>query len=114
MTSLRMAGSQVLGTVSDTASAISSTVNALAGGMNIINDYVTTARNKQREANVVSMTTFRQQLMEDATLEAVKRQENIANYIGNDPTKTAAYDKFWEKLQKEFDKYDNKITEENS
>lgn len=106
MATVRMAAGSVLGTVTDTANAISSTVNTISGGMGILNDMVTTMRNKRQESTLVEMISYRSNLISDAALEQVKREENIRNYIGSDPAKQEAYNNFSNKLNEAFTNYD--------
>ena len=108
MATLRMAAGSMLGAVTDTANAASSVVSAISGSAGILNDYVTRARQNQQEAAVVHGISYRQNLMEDASIEAVKREENIRNYIGNDEGKKSSFSNFFTKLEQAFEVHDNK------
>lgn len=109
MATVRMAAGNLLGTVADTANALSTTMNTVAGGISILNDMVNNVKNKRRESTLVEMISFRDNLINDASLDAVKREENIQNYIGNDPAKQQSFQEFQEKLQTAFKAYDQKV-----
>jgi len=106
MATARMAAGNVLGVVTDVANTISVTSNTIANGVGILNDMVQNIKNKRQEGNIVEMISFRQTLIEDASLNAVKREENIRAYIGNDEGKQESYNKFTEKLNAAFVAYD--------
>lgn len=111
MATVRMAAGNLLGTVADTANTISSVANTISGGVSILNDMVQNVKNKRREATLVEMISYRDNLMNDASLDAVKREENIKNYIGNDENKQKSFNDFHEKLEKAFVVYDRKDDE---
>lgn len=106
MATLRTATGSVLGLVTDTASSVSTIANTISGGVNILNDMVQSTRVKRQEANIVEMISFRDNLINDASLDAVKREENIRMYIGNDEGKQKSFNNFQLKLQAAFDKHD--------
>lgn len=106
MASARMAAGGVLSVVTDLANTISVTSNTIANGVGILNDMVQNIKNKRQEGTLVEMITFRQTLIEDASLNAVKREEAIRAYIGNDQVKQDAYNQFSDKLKEAFNKYD--------
>lgn len=112
MATVRMAAGNLLGTVADTAGAISATMNTLNGGVSILNDMVQNVKHKRREATLVEMISFRDNLIDDASLDAVKRAENIMSYIGNDVNKQEKFNEFSEKLKSAFVEYDKKSNEE--
>ncbi len=112
MATVRMAAGNLLGTIADTANTISTLANTVSGGVSILNDMVSNVRDKRRETTLVEMISFRDNLVNDASLDAVKREENIRNYIGNDPGKQQSFLKFQEKLQLAFEAYDKKPIEE--
>lgn len=106
MATARMAAGNVLGVVTDVANTISVTSNTIANGVGILNDMVQNIKNKRQESNLVEMISFRTNLMSDAALDAVKREENIRSYIGNDEGKQESYNSFHAKLEQAFEKYD--------
>lgn len=109
MASVRMAAGNMLSTVADTANAVSGVMNTVSGGVSILNDMVQNVKNKRREATLVEMISFRDNLINDASIDAVKREENIRNYIGNDEGKKNSFNEFQLKLQNAFKEYDDKI-----
>lgn len=109
MATVRMAAGNLLGTVADTANALSTTMNTVAGGVSIFNDMVNNIKNKRRESTLVEMISYRDNLINDASLDAVKREENIRSYIGNDEAKQKSFNEFHNKLQTAFEQYDNKV-----
>jgi hypothetical protein len=106
MATARMAAGNVLGVVTDVANTISVTSNTIANGVGILNDMVQNLKNKRQESNLVEMISFRTNLMSDAALDAVKREENIRSYIGQDTAKQESYNQFHNKLEKAFETYD--------
>lgn len=108
MATLRMAAGNVLGLVADTANTVSTLANTMSGGVNILNDMVNNVKNKRREATLVEMISFRDNLINDAALDAVKREENIRSYIGNDDGKKQSFSEFSGKLRAAFEEYDKK------
>lgn len=109
MATFRMAGSNLLSAVADSAGTVSATFNTISGGVAILNDMVQNVKNKRREATLVEMISFRDNLVNDASIDAVKREENIRNYLGNDTVKQESFNKFSEKLTSAFDIYDQKV-----
>jgi hypothetical protein len=108
MATVRMAAGNMLSTVADTANTVSTVMNTVSGGVSILNDMVQNVKNKRREATLVEMVSFRDNLINDASLDAVKREENIRSYIGNDEAKQDVFNKFHEKLVNTFVAYDKK------
>jgi hypothetical protein len=108
MASVRMAAGNMLSTVADTANAVSGVMNTVSGGVSILNDMVQNVKNKRREATLVEMISFRDNLINDASIDAVKREENILSYIGNDVNKQKSFEDFHTKLENAFKAYDNK------
>lgn len=112
MATVRMAAGNLLGTIADTANALSTTMNTVAGGVSILNDMVNNVKNKRRESTLVEMISYRDNLINDASLDAVKREENIRSYIGNDEEKQKSFNIFHGKLEAAFEAYDRKNSEE--
>ena len=106
MATARMAAGNVLGVVTDVANTVSVLSNTISNGVGIVNDMVQNLKNKRQESNIVEMISFRNNLMSDASLDAVKREENIRSYIGNDESKQKSYNEFHTKLEKAFELYD--------
>lgn len=111
MATLRTTTGSLLGTVTDTANTISTLANTISGGVNILNDMVQSTRTKRNEANTVEMISFRDNLFNDASLDAVKREETIRAYIGNDELKQDSFKKFYTKLTSAFEKSDKENSE---
>lgn len=112
MATVRMAAGNLLSTVADTANTVSTTMNTISGGVSILNDMVQSIKNKRRESTLVEMISYRDNLINDASLDAVKREENIRSYIGEDSTKQESFNNFHEKLLNAFQIYDKKQSEE--
>jgi hypothetical protein len=106
MATMRMAAGNLLSTVADTANTVSQTMNTISGGVSILNDMVQNVKNKRREATLVEMVSFRTNLIQDASMDAVKREENIRNYIGTDEVKQNSFNEFSQKLLTKFEEYD--------
>lgn len=106
MATARMATGNVLGVITDVASTISVTSNTIANGVGILNDMVQNLKAKRQESNIVEMISFRTNLMTDASVDAVKREETVRAYIGSDTVKQEVYNKFHEKLELAFETYD--------
>lgn len=114
MATVRMAAGNMLSTIADTANAVSTTMNTISGGISILNDMVQNVKNKRRESTLVEMISFRDNLINDASLDAVKREENIKSYIGNDENKQKSFIEFSEKLTNAFKVYDQKVQYEET
>ncbi len=106
MATVRMAAGNLLSTVADTANTVSVLANTISGSVSILNDMVQNVKNKRRESTLVEMISFRDNLINDASLDAVKREENIRSYIGSDEGKMESFQKFQEKLITAFKLYD--------
>jgi len=106
MATARMAAGNVLGVVTDVATVISTTSNTISNAVGILNDMVSNVKTKRQDSNLVEMISFRDNLINDASLDAVKREENIRLYIGSDEGKQEAFTKYHEKLTNAFVKHD--------
>ena len=106
MATARMATGNVLGVITDVANTISVTSNTLANGVGILNDMVQNLKNKRQESNLVEMISYRSNLINDASVDAVKREENIRAYIGNDEVKQETFTAFHKKLEEAFVVFD--------
>lgn len=113
MATVRMAAGNLLSTVADTANTVSTTMNTISGGVSILNDMVQNIKNKRRESTLVEMISFRDNLINDASLDAVKREENIRSYLGTDEGKLKSFSEFTAKLENAFKTYDQKSAAEN-
>ena len=106
MATARMATGNVLGVITDVASTISTVSNTVSNGVGILNDMVQNLKTKRQQSNLVEMISFRTNLMSDASVDAVKREENIRAYIGNDEHKQECYNNFHKKLEEAFVQFD--------
>lgn len=113
MANIRTASGAALGTVTDLANTLSTTANTVSGGINILNDMVQNIKTKRQDANLVEMITYRDNLINDASVEAVKREEVIRTYIAEDTVKQEKFTEFHNKLTSAFKDHD-KINSEQS
>lgn len=108
MATARMAGGNVLGVITDVSATISTVSNTVSNSVSILNDMVNNLKTKREESYISEMISFRDNLKEEATLAAVKREENIRNYIGNDKAKQDVYNNYMKKLDEAYVAYDKK------
>lgn len=106
MANARMAAGGLLGVITDVSNTISTTSNTISNGVGILNDMVQNIKTKRQESNIVEMIGFRDTLIEEASIAAVKREENIRAYIGNDEGKQKSYTDYEAKLRNAFIQFD--------
>ena len=98
-TTLRATTSAVLGTVTETAEALTSTVNTIATGVHMINDTVTDLRQKNLDRIAVSNVGYRESLLDNAKKEILLRKVEIKNFLDQDPQHLS----MWNEIEKEFE-----------
>lgn len=106
MANARMAAGGILGVITDVSNTLSTTSNTISNGVGILNDMVQNIKTKRQESNIVEMIGFRDTLIEEASIAAVKREENIRSYIGSDEVKQTAYNEYHAKLRDAFVTFD--------
>lgn len=106
MATARMAMGTALGTITDTAIAVSSVMTTASDSIGMVHNYVRHARNKQEETQLVDMLSFRDRLIEDTAKEATQRQEEILNYLHGNPERQRLYESAQARLVDAFQKFD--------
>lgn len=102
MATARLAIGNVLGVVSDASTAVSSVFSTINGGASMLNDYVARQRIKQQDTTKIELHQFRKHLIQDATIENLKREETVRAYVGNDAEKQKSYNEYLEELNNLF------------
>ena len=78
------ATSSVFGTVSTVAHQATRTVETFGQGLDMLNMFVSTAHTKQKARTAVDLAMFYDDLVEQSSLEAAKRQLEISKELAND------------------------------
>ena len=102
MATARMALGSVLGTVTDTATAISSIVSTITDGSGMMHDYVKDARNKQKLRIVADQDDYVTRLATERAKENVQRKVDIIEWCGNDTNKQTMFNDELTRLEKLF------------
>lgn len=87
----------VLGTVTDTANAISGVVNSVANGMDMLNSYVKNEQAKQRLRHLADLSEYETVLSEQLSTQEAERKKKIADLCKDEESATyynSAYSKF--------------------
>lgn len=98
MASVRMAAGSVLGTITDTATAVSSIVNTASGSLMMLNDYVTRQRAHQQTRAIIETEDFEARLLEETSNDITQRREKIDTYLDAKEGRRAIYNAAHEKL----------------
>lgn len=99
MASLATAASSVFDMVGQTSGAVVSAVNTVAGGMSMLNDFVTAQRVMQSKRLTLGTIEYDDVILENASLDALKREESIKSYVGSDSAKAVSYQAHHDRLK---------------
>ena len=99
MTSITQAFGKVLNTVATVADAATKVVDNTTAGLDMLDVFVSTAKQKQAANTAKEMETFYEDLIKEAALEAAMKQEALDNELNNNP----ALKKHYEKYHKDFE-----------
>jgi hypothetical protein len=88
-----VAAGALLGTIVNTANTVSSIVNTVNNSVSMANNYVERQLIKQQDATVIDLSVSRQRLIEDSSLETMRRTETLNKELGRKTDKGACYDK---------------------
>lgn len=91
MATVRMAAGSVLGTVTDTANAVSSIVKSVSSGAQMLNVYVEQQLKNQTIRNVLNEVTFVENIIEENAFESTQRREKINAYLDANPRRAEIY-----------------------
>jgi hypothetical protein len=79
----------VLGTVSDTAVAVSTTLGAVTKGVGMLDELVSVAALKQKARNIAELEQFAVSLQQDVAMEEIQRQVKVDEFLDkNDKYRT--------------------------
>lgn len=98
MANARVATAALLGTVTDTATAISGMVNTIAGSMDMANAFVRNQQAKQRLTHTLDLATFEKRKLEELSVETAQRKKQIADTL-SDPALRDYYNESYAELQ---------------
>lgn len=98
MAQARVAGAAILGTVTDTANAVSGLVNSVSGGLDMVNNYVRHMKEKQRFDQHADMLTYKERRVEELSVEEAERKKKIGDLL-KDPELTEYYNSAYAKLK---------------
>lgn len=102
MATARMAISSVLGTVTDTATAVSSIVSTISDGTGMLHDYVKDARRVQQDRMILNKDDSRVRLVEERAKENVQRKMDIIEWCGESTVKQEYFNEEITRLNKLF------------
>jgi hypothetical protein len=103
MATARMAVSSLLGTVTDTATAVSSIVSTVSDGSGMLHDYVKDARRKQKLRIIADEDDYVTRLTEDRAKENTQRRCDINDWVKDNPEKKEIYQAELNRLKKLFE-----------
>jgi hypothetical protein len=90
-TSVRATAGAVLGTVTDTAAAISNTVNTISGAVNMANQFVQSASLDQKDRQVIHRKTFRDTLLRESRMSVARSNNEVLSFVGESESNAALY-----------------------
>lgn len=85
MTTARNAAGSVLGTVEAVSNTISTTVNVIGDGVQMLGSYVKKHRTMQEKKTVVELHVFEKNLIKDTALETIKRNIELDKFVTANP-----------------------------
>jgi len=91
MATIRNTTGSLFGMVSQTANTVTSAVNALSDGIDILQSHIESAKVDQRDQQVVHRKTYRDQLIHDASMEVADRNMEAVKYIAQSADHAAQY-----------------------
>jgi len=99
MATLGNAVTSVFDVITSTSTTVVSTVNAIATGAGMLNDFVGAQRTMQNERLIAHSISYSDILLEEVSADAFKREEKIRQLVGNDPAKQASYQAHYDRLK---------------
>lgn len=108
MASTRMAFGAIMGTITNTASAVSDLANTVGDSVGMLNKFVESASIDQRERHVVHRTTFREQLIREASMEIAKGDAETLVFCKESEENKQLFENAQSKLLAAFDNFDGK------
>lgn len=100
MATARMTLGAALGTINDTATAISSVVTTISDGVGMLHDYTRDARRKQQLRMIGDEDDYINRLTEDRAKENAQRREDINNWASANPEREKYYLEELDRLKK--------------
>ena len=94
----RLTFGAVLGTVTETASAVTAIANTITVGVGMANSYVREAAFEQQKAAEISRLTFEENLYELAAQKEAERKLLILNFTNKSPQHAALYEAAYNRL----------------
>jgi adenylosuccinate synthase len=91
MSTNRMTFGTVLGTVTDAAVAVSTTLGTVTQGIGMLDEYVKVASLEQRARNVVRLESLAVTLQQEAAMEEIVRQKGVDEFLDKNQKYTDQY-----------------------
>lgn len=99
MTSITQAFGKVLNTVATVADAATKVVDNTASGLDMLDMFVSTAKQKQAARTAVDLSTFYEDLQNEAALENAIKSEALEKELGNNPSLKKHFDNHHKSLE---------------
>lgn len=106
MATARMTFGSILGMVTNTANAVGDLTGTLGDGVGMLNKFVENASIDQRERHVVHRTTYRSQLIRDASMDMAKANKEAITFIKESPENAELFNDAQSKLNAAFAEFD--------
>lgn len=107
MATARVAAGSVMDTVTATANTVSTAVNVIGDGIQMLGNFVAKHRTMQSMSIKVELRDYKTRLIEDSALETQKRRIEIDKFIAANPTYKSDYEKELVELRKLLDEDEN-------
>lgn len=91
MSSLKLATSTLLGTVTNTAAVISDTAKTASGAVNMLNKFVESASVDQRDRQIIHRKTFRDSLLRQSRIDIAQSNKEVIDFC-KDPDDLKLYE----------------------
>lgn len=108
MATTRMAFGSILGTVTDTANAVSDLVKTTGLGIGMVNTFVQNASIDQKERQVAHRATFRSTLIREASMEIAKGNAESLAFIRESEDNAKLFSEAQDLLTSVFANFDSK------
>ena len=93
----------VLGTIQSLALATQQSINSATAGLDMIDTYVSAARQKQADRTKIDLGVYRDNLLKEAAIEQSRKDEAITKELKSNPELAQHFDTNYKKLAALFD-----------
>lgn len=91
MATARQTGASLLGTITNTANMLSSTVNVLADSVEMAHSYVNKHRTMQVKKNLIELDNYNNVLIKETAKANLERDEQIDDFLSKKETRRDKY-----------------------